>query len=444
LSHFSVTPPPKAEDRYGDDEILTAGPPLVFRGAQIRYDPSSEEIAERAFSGFFEVGTSINWVSFWFKNPHPFSVKMAMRGRSCTSCTSAKAAIVPEAALHRQAEMTTLSALLPWSPVPLPDILSPVGYTLEQNNLTWHAFDFDNPNATFTVPAASDNRPAVGVLALGFLAKAPSPPTMIDATLEMVGPDERPHYHKFHVIYAPRPPFDVLPNQYAVGDLSEGVPSRTFDVVVYSSTRNPNEFPPPIGRVGGDDPFLSIGQPVPFSEADRNSFAQLVAEETKSPIRVRAAYRVPVTVYRDLPNRQADVGTFDRTVHFSLPGTTHTAAVHFRGRVTGLVKLEKGDKIDLGSYNSAYNQTMTAKIFSDRSDLELELDLAGSTPAFAQYALRPLPSEGSRKYWEIKVTIPAKQGRKPAWEGVVFLKAKVKDGPPINVRLPITGNGISR
>lgn len=213
---------------------------------------------------------------------------------------------------------------------------------------------------------------------------------------------------------------------------------------VYSTTRKPGELPPPVGVVGNNDPFVTLGRPVPMTPAEVTYLVQRAFEETKTALRVESGYRVPVTVHRDVPGKLPDVGVFEKTVHFSVPVSAHTVTTTIKGRVTGLVKLEDGEKIDLGIYNSDYTTKKSFRLYTDRKDLELELDPVQSSPTFVKYELEPEASEGARKYWAIKVTIPAKQGRKPAWDGVVFLKAKSPDGSKANIRLPVTGSGLGR
>src|SRR5438105_6051601 len=188
VTQFSTTPPPSASpDGEGGKTPTAAGPPLLFNSAEVHFDPASENIAYRSFPGFFEIGDKVHWVSFWFRNPNTFPVRLAMRERSCTSCTSAKVAVVPTEFLRGYTAFAA-SAGLPWSPVPLPDLLSPVGFAAQQDKLAWHYFDFERKGDVFTVPAAeSESRPVVGILALGFLAKAAGPPKAITATAEMTG-----------------------------------------------------------------------------------------------------------------------------------------------------------------------------------------------------------------------------------------------------------------
>ena len=58
-------------------------------------------MAKRTFPMFYEPsgGKQIP-VSFWFQNPHPVPVRVAILGRSCTSCSSARLAVVTPEALR--------------------------------------------------------------------------------------------------------------------------------------------------------------------------------------------------------------------------------------------------------------------------------------------------------------------------------------------------------
>jgi hypothetical protein len=329
-------------------------------------------------------------------------------------------------------------------------VLSPVGYAAADAKLAWHVFDFDDRDSPFTVPAAANGRPAVGILALGFTAKTVGPMKTVTAVLEAsAGPDERVYPYPFQVAFTPRSAFDVNPPDFAVGDLPEGAPPRTFDVYVYSTTRKPGDLNPPVASLGGNDPMVKIGKPIPMTEAETAALARRAKDESKLILRVRSGYRVPVTILRDPPGHVADIGKFEKTLHVTVPPGTHTVQTVFRGRVTGLVQLEadkkgQSDKIDFGTYNSAFTNNVTARIYTTNKDLELQLDPVLCTPPFVQYTLQPLTQTEGRKYWEVKAVIPPGVGRKPPWEGVLFLRAKGSDGKQAIVRLPVTGNGIGR
>jgi len=444
ISQFTVKPPSPGggadDDRAGGGP---AGPPLEFNSQQVFYDPDSIIPANRAFPGFFEVGDTIHWVSFWFKNPTPAPVRFMIRERSCTSCTSARIAVVPDDLLREYADRVALSGL-PWSPVPLPGLLPAAAYAGLDARLAWHVFDLDNkPREMFTIPPAAAG-PTVGVLSLGFKAKSPGPPKPISVLAAAAGPDDRASPYQFDVVISPRAAFDVNPAELVVGDLPEGAGPRTVDAFVFSSIRLTGQLPPPVARVERDDPMVTIGRPVPMTAAEKDALIARAKAETKVNLRVEAGYRLPITVTRDLPGKLPDIGKFSKSVGITVPGTNHTAPVTIVGRVTGMVRLEDGEKIDLGSYNSDYPVNKAFRIFTNHKDLELTLDPDQSGPSFVRYVLELDEQTGERKYWTIKVSIPAKAGRRPTWEGDVVLRARKKEGGEGRVRLPVTGSGIGR
>ncbi|MGL4420869.1 MAG: hypothetical protein ACRCZF_09415, partial [Gemmataceae bacterium] len=130
--------------------------------------------------------------------------------------------------------------------------------------------------------------------------------------------------------------------------------------------------------------------------------------------------------------------------YVAMPGTTHTASTTFNGRVTGLVQLETGEKIALGSYNTNFATKSSPRLFSQVQDLDLTLDLSRCEPAFLKVALDPPTIDGSRKYWRLQLNIPSGEGRRSGWEGVIFLKGKSASGVDATIRIPVTGNGTGR
>ena len=76
-------------------------PPLFFGLTNMSYNPTSDRPAERTFPAYYEpTGGQQIPVSFWFQNPHPVPVRVAILGRSCTSCSSARLAVVPPESLR--------------------------------------------------------------------------------------------------------------------------------------------------------------------------------------------------------------------------------------------------------------------------------------------------------------------------------------------------------
>jgi len=420
------------------------GPPLALSAGEVHYDPEDlASVANRSFSGFFETGDTTHWVSFWFKNENPFPVKVGMRDRSCSSCPSARVAVVSGDELRRYTARAACAGL-PWSPVPLPDLTSAVAFAEMDAKLAWHSFDFEKPDDTFTVPAADAGRPTVCVVALGFKAQTVGQPKAVTAVLYATGRDGRQHPYPLGVVFAPRPAFEVTPLEVQVGDIQEGGPPQTVDVWVYSSTRMPGDLPVPVGRVEGDDPFVTLGKPVALTDAEADMLVRRAKAEVKVNLRMLSGYRFPVTIHRESAGQLADIGKFEKKIDFAVPGTTHTAKATIKGRVTGLVQLDRGDKIELGTYNSgAATKKVAGRVYTTRKDLELEVAPAHCTPLFVQYSLDPPVTEGARKVWPVRVTIPADEGRKPNWDGVAAFRAKT-GGAVVNVRIPVTGNGTGR
>jgi hypothetical protein len=454
ITQFSVTTSPTPGAPGGPSaDGSPAGPPLTLNTAEIHFDPVSDGIANRAFTGYFEVSDTIHWVSFWFKNDNPFPVNMAIRERSCSSCTSARMTIVPEDEIRAYTSRTATTGL-PWSPFPLPDLVSPIAFAgLELNRkrdqndpgTPWHYFNFERQDDSFTVPAApAAGRPTVGILALGFKAQQPGPPKTITAVLVASGPDEKSYSYPFAVTYAPTPPFHVLPVEASVGDLPEGAPPQSYEVIVYSNTRLPGTLPPPVAAVEGNDPFVSVGKPVELTDADMDILVRRAKAEANTDMRVLSGYRMPVTIHREAAEKLADIGKYEKTIHVSVPGTTSTGKSVIRGRVTGLLQLDAEDKIALGTYTSSREtRNDKSRVFTTRKDMELEVDPARCLPLFVQYTLGSPVTEGERKVWPVVVTIPANEGRKPSWEGVVAFRAKT-GGKQVNIRIPVTGNGAGR
>jgi hypothetical protein len=459
ITQFSNTTTPDSGGTIGSD--TAGGPaalPLKVPTAEIHFNPDDPDyIAYRSFGGFFEVSDTINWVSFWIKNENPFPVKTSIRDRSCTSCTSARIAIVPDEEIQGCINRA-VTAGLPWSPVPIPDVVWPAAVAGLEVNLApnrkagpadartpWHNFNFEQPGETFTVPAAAAaGRPTVAILALGFKAQAVGPPKEVRANLIASGPDEKEHTYPFTVTFAASQSFQVLPVEASVGDLPEGAPPQTFDVYVYSNTRPPGALPPPVLAVEGDDPFVTIGKPVGMTDAELDMVIRRAKAEAQVNLRVLSGYRIPVTIHREAAEKLADIGKFEKTIHVSLPGTTHTGKSVIRGRVTGLLQLEGEDKISLGTY-LASRETRNDKyrVFTTRKDMDLEVDPARCSPLFVQFSLASPIMEGERKVWPVVVTIPANEGRRPNWEGVIALRAKT-GGRSVNIRIPVTGNGAGR
>src|SRR5262249_50471138 len=101
ITQFTGTDVPSADDK------TTASMPLLFAHQEVRRNPSSDDPQDRFFPGFYEMGSESS-ILFWFRNEKPVEVSFGFRGFSCSSCTSARVAVLPQSAVD---ELVTMSAL---------------------------------------------------------------------------------------------------------------------------------------------------------------------------------------------------------------------------------------------------------------------------------------------------------------------------------------------
>ena len=436
--------PTKTKDGDNADLGPAAGPPLTFAYGEMHFDPASEDVANRSFDGFFEVSDQEHRVGFWFRNPTADAIRVVATERSCSQCTSAQAALVSEKQIQDYAGRT-VGAFLPAGLLAPPDLLSAIALATMDRELQWTAFDFEDSRKAFEIPAgASESRPTFGLISVGFKAKQPGPPKTVTATFEAAAPGGKRFPYPFGVTFVAQPPFGILPiHPLDVGDLAEGAAPRETEFFVLSTTRLQAELAVPVIRVrGGDKAHAQPGTPVPLTNAELATLSTSSSKESEFPVRVKCGYRVPVKVVRDLPARATDVGAFTDELAIAVPGVSHTGSTTVTGRITGLVKLETGDKIPLGTYNSSFPAKASARFYTEQLDLDLEIAASRCEPPFVKYTLEAPQVEGKRKYWRVNLLVPTGEGRKPSWEGVLFLTAKGPNGATI--RLPVTGNGVGR
>ena len=283
----------------------TYSPPLFFARTEMAYEPTSDHMGARTFPGFYEpTGGKQFPVSFWFRNPHPVPVKIAILGRSCTSCSSARVAIVPPEALRAT---TARGAVVGGTAAPEdPNDLGPPTTDALYGTLKWQHFDLERPDHPIEIPPGSDDQPTWGVVQFG-VTLAVVGPKPLSVNVGMTAGDNALQSMPFHMVLIGANPFEVIPKALSFGDLAEGASPVTKELIYWSMTRGPTTDPPlpkPTIAVGGQDPFLKVGDPVPLTHDQVESLAvQLTVEGKGAPIRVRGAYKIPVTVYRQLPGK---------------------------------------------------------------------------------------------------------------------------------------------
>ncbi len=254
-------------------------------------------------------------------------------------------------------------------------------------------------------------------------------------------------------------PFEVIPKLIKFDDLPEGSSPQTKEFFFWSSTRvmpGPGQewwptLHPPTLTPGTADPFLTVGAPIPLSDAEL-ARAPMQQGQGGAPLRVLAAYRVPVTLTRKVPGQQPgtyvepDIGPYERTIGVTTPGTPASQQVKVQANITGLVSLRSGTSVvDLGSFRGESGvKTRPQVLVSDRRDLTLEPLLGESKPAALDVTLSPSSVQGGRTYWEFVVEVKpnAVSGELPP-DSVVVFKITTPTGER-KLRVPVKGRAFGR
>lgn len=461
ISQFSGSPPVAGTDpggEGGDETGSITGPPLEFALTEVGYNPEAEDQLVRAFPGFFEVSPELNYQSFWFKQPHKRPVQAAVKGRSCTACTSARIGTLPADPLKAYVQQVKDGKVPP--PVGPAEAItaSLIAAAVSVNSqIQWQEFDFDRPEQSVTLPAVgTDGTPLTGVFQMIYKVTGPGPKTL-DVYLGLTVAESAAQM-KFSVSSIGMPAFRVIPGdgKLAVGDLPEGSAPRTTEVVCWSATRRlagpGRTLPPPAVAVLPRDPFVEVGTPVPVPDADLGRVAASLAQDKVSPP-VLSAYRVPVTVHRSRPANappgtppDPDVGPFERKVALTVPGEASAQEVTLSGTVTGLVALTDGRPVDLGSFPSQTGSPpRNLELVSDKPGLRLAVSAAESRPKYVTIKLGEPEDRGGRRFWTLTVSVaPGVALEEFPANSVIVLTADLGDGQPRRVKLPLKGRAFTR
>jgi hypothetical protein len=438
------------QDQSGNGTAETTyTPPLFFAITEMAYDPTSDSLAKRTFPGYYEpTGGSQIPVSFWFHNPHPVPVRVAILGRSCTSCSSARLAVVPPEALRAVAAR---GAVLGGTASPeSPDDLGPPTTDAVHATLKWQDFNLEHPDQTVEVPPGSADQPTWGVLQFGVQLAAVGPKALY-VNVGMTAGDNAQQSMPFQMALVGVNPFEVVPRSLPFGDLPQGAGPATRDFIYWSATRGRATDPPlskPTLIVGGQDPFLKVGEPVELTPEQTEALAiQLTIEGKGAPVRVRGAYRVPVTLYRHLPGKpspgaaaEPDIGPYERQVGVTAAGALHTVPIPVTANILGLVGLVDAQVADLKQFNGYGGVERPFTLASDRADLVLRPLPDEFKPRVLKVSLSdPQSAGGTRRVWTLKIGVgPGEWATTLPADSVVVLEAKTADGVR-KVRIPVKG-----
>ncbi len=438
------TPREEKEPTPGAASAAAAGgwpenePALRFRSDMVGWDPTSDDLALKTFPGFFEPGGTLHHASFWFRNGNAVPVEIRARGVSCSACTSAELALLPATAPADVAR----ASLLPL-PLPFPTALPAAAGAKLLAGLQWQPFDFTDKDKGLVVPPGPDPKsPQRGVIRVAFTVRPPANSRTLSAYFAALpaGVPAATEY-QLKIALTAAPAFEVAPDHLDFGQLSDTGGPWTKEVTVVSSTRDLDTFPPPdVSGANGAGDAVRVGAPAAVTGP---AFAALAAEYASQspPVRVRAAYKVPVTVGR--PESGAfDLGPLDRQLWLSVPNS-EPKRVLLTGVVAGDVRPLDGWAFDLGSFGIRADHSKAFTVRVGKPGVELALVPGESKPDFMKLSLERVPGSADVTDYRVRITVPAGQGagELPADSMVVF----ERKGPnPLRLRVPVKGRGVFR
>lgn len=421
-------------------------PAQLLRLARLdaRYDPTSDDPAERFLTGIYEVGEEERPTSFWFQNVNPAPVRLSVVGRSCTSCTSARAALVSPSDLAGVVSRKPVGLPpvgLPVGPLPVPDLAGALAAAAFLQPIQWTEFSFDpGKSESVEIPAGSEDAPAWGVFQFGVKVKAPGPVTR-SVAIGLQAPDGTTQRLALNAVLVGAPAFGVTPTDMAVGELPEDGQPRPAEFVYWSATRGPADLPRPEVVFPKGDPLVAVGDPAPLSPPELTALQDKFRAGKDAPPVVTAAYRVPLTL---LPAGRAtrDVGPFEKTIAVSGPNPEPSRVV-VKGAVVGLVGLKDNANLKFGQFDGSSNANREVTLVSANTDLELDPVPGEFKPVWLKMELSPPSTNGPRREWTMKVTIPADSGYGDL-PGDAAVVLATREATPRRVRIPVSGNAFRR
>lgn len=441
ISEFTGGEDPASTNQTGPEEKKLIGQPLVFPNSVCKFDPNSEELQNRMFRGFYEIGET-DTAFFWFKNRSPLPVTITSLGASCTTCSAARITHVSPESLAEYAKTIaisgTIGSLIPGAP----NLLDAFAFQKFEAELPWKTIELTKLNSTLELPAGGTvEKPGLGIVQLQMKASAGGardPRVGIKAGVA----DVPPTTYELQMMFVVVGNFAVRPQNNDVGELAEGAKPRPIEIICWSATREfGDRFPPPVLRPHEDDPFVSIAAPVRLTPDELEKLNAQLSAEMKGPNRCLAAYRYWVTVNREVNGKVADIGPFTKTIHVA-GSLGEKASITVTGSVTGVIRLAEGKAVDFGTYEARFDKAIRTTLLSDQKDMDLEVVAGETKPRFLKPTLESPTIEGGAKVWKLNLKVNANEGFQANWNGFVVLRSK---GPnPITIRVPVTGNGVRR
>jgi hypothetical protein len=425
----------------------TTEAPLKFFTAARMWDPTSDNLSDRIFPGYFEPSEDHHSTAFWFENRNSEPVDLRLQRVSCTACSGGAVAAIPPDALRQLLQVDAVS-MLPLGPLAGCPIGVGEAAANLYSNLKWEEHKFAKPElAVYSIPGAANTdgwSPQWGILSLQFKVNDGAKPPLTAFFLSRVRDTNQVGSDRFDIRFIPAPPFVVDRAGIDAGELTDTSPAQVHDLLIYSNTRTHEELKGlivrvqlPVGESGEPGPFVATGPLIPVPQQELDEIAKRLATKEAPYVRVKSAYRLQVTVQTKVDGKQADIGRLDRLI--GITDGIKALSVFVKANVNGPVALVNGTQMQLGSFPSPRGTTEIFTIETEQSGVELSLVRELTQPEYMQVVLEKQPDVSGRGSYKVKVTIPANKQAGDISHGVVVLDVK---GPtPRRVRIPVKGYG---
>jgi hypothetical protein len=454
-------------------------PPLRFFTSSRRWDPEGESLEDQVFPGYIEKDTK-GVAAFWFENRNDAPVLVQLKGVSCSSCSDGWLAPLPPETTRAILQMGAISCLPQGLVSGLPTGMAGPAALIEPTRLERQSHEFRTLEWTFQVPAANNAdgwSPQWGILALNFKAGQRQELAAVFES-QVKGTTQRGE-NEFRIAYIAANPFDVPTGEIVVGDLTDASSSRSYELTIFSATRGadtPEKLATPSVKVmmpagaGDPGPFVTVGTPVPLLGADLANYARdLPLKLGKGPsgellkVRVRSAYKIPVTVDPKVGDQRLDIGALERELWIAC-GDAQPRLVRVKGNVHGGMWLAADKALDLKlfRYEAGVPETRF-ELVTDNPAAEvvlskIEVDERDGTGATKKVTKDHVVVNGEVAPQTVKVTVE-RQDRKEADRGYFWIKASIPPnahqgqlvnsyvvvefkGPnPRRYRIPLKGSG---
>jgi len=451
LTFFSIYTPRDEEEKI-DPTVAASKKPLQFFASRRQWLPVGGSLQDREFPGYFEPGENEYNATFWFANRSTAPVRIQLASVSCDKCSGGQVAAIPTDVTRQILQMTAVSALPQGlvSGFPL-GMAGPAAHLdPRRDSLKWQLHMYSKPKeeVVYDVPGATPGDPWTeqwAILDLHFKVKAGSKGALTAVFMTESQGSKEQYPEQFEIVYAAAPPFEFDRIAIDVGELTDSSSSQTHEVLIFSSTRKPEELQKqlsfavtmPPGMSGEPGPFVSFGALIPVPEDKLEELMVRLSQGQKMPVRVQSAFRLPVTISPKVGEAKLDIGRLERVI--AATQGSDTKQIRVSGSMRGPIYLVGAKEIGFGYFSYADAQIATVNIESERSGLDLAIVKDLTQPKFLKVDLQKQPDEGGRGAFKLKVTIPAKEQLGEIQDGVVVLEAK---GPnPQRLRIPITGRG---